>query len=597
MSQVRQRKTQADKPAPARPVAPKAAKPDNTKRIVFVAVALASGLLAYNAWPSVRDAIWPKPKIQTGPQMQMQLPGLRFGYLAEEDIPRVSPVKLHLEADEAKREAVRDAFKWSWDAYEKCAFGMDELHPLSCGGSNLSEVGSIGYTVIDSLDSLLVMGFKDEYRRAADWCKEHLDFDRDATFNMFETTIRVLGGLEAAHYLSSISDDPEIKADASFYLERAVDLGDRLLGAFESPTGIPWSGINLHTRTGIPDRDNQGFSSLAEATTLQLEFKYLSHLTGDMVYWRKAERATRAIKGQIVNDGIAPIFISPENGGFVLSEIRLGSRGDSYYEYLLKQYLQTNREETVYRDMYDEAMAGIKKHLVGRTKKSGLIFTQELHPARHPQTNQQTWEVMPKQDHLVCFLGGSFLLGVTEGNTRDLDWHALDPRDMEDLVVGRGIVESCVETYNTPSGLGPEIAMFVRQHEDRADEIDWYIKPGENLIDARNILRPETVESLLLAYRTTGDERYREWGWRIFEAFRKHCRVESGGYAIIKDVRVNPPLQEDRMETFWLSETLKYLYLLFDDSDHIRLDKHVFNTEAHILPVFKPAALTAFSTS
>lgn len=164
---------------------------------------------------------------------------------------------------------------------------------------------------------------------------------------------------------------------------------------------------------------------------------------------------------------------------------------------------------------------------------------------------------MPKQDHLVCFLGGSFLLGVTEGNNRDIDWRHLSDRDMEDFIVGRGIVETCVETYNTPAGLAPEIAMFVRKEEgERADEMDWYIKPGENLIDARNILRPETVESLMLAYRTTGDERYREWGWKIFEAFRKHCKVEKGGYAIIKDVRVNPPLQEDRMETFWLSETL-----------------------------------------
>lgn len=164
---------------------------------------------------------------------------------------------------------------------------------------------------------------------------------------------------------------------------------------------------------------------------------------------------------------------------------------------------------------------------------------------------------MPKQDHLVCFLGGSFLLGVTEGNNRDIDWAHMDEKDTEDFIVGRGIVETCVETYNTATGLAPEIAMFVRPEDmPRAGEMDWYIKPGDNLIDARNILRPETVESLLLAYRTTGDERYREYGWRIFEAFRKHCKVDKGGYAILKDVRVNPPLQEDRMETFWLSETL-----------------------------------------
>lgn len=132
------------------------------------------------------------------------------------------------------------------------------------------------------------------------------------------------------------------------------------------------------------------------------------------------------------------------------------------------------------------------------------------------------------------------------------------------------------------------------------------------MIDARNILRPETVESLLLAYRLTGHEKYREAGWEIFQAFNKHCRVPTGAYAGIEDVQTVPAKQLDRMETFWLSETLsgsyrfstwlvaddsEYLYLLFDDSHHIPLDKHVFNTEAHILPVFKPSILTPFSTS
>jgi hypothetical protein len=76
------------------------------------------------------------------------------------------------------------------------------------------------------------------------------------------------------------------------------------------------------------------------------------------------------------------------------------------------------------------------------------------------------------------------------------------------------------------------------------------------LIDGRNILRPETVESLMLAYRVTGDEQYREWGWQIFESFNKHCRVPTGGYAGIEDVQKVPAKQVDRMETFWLGETL-----------------------------------------
>lgn len=177
----------------------------------------------------------------------------------------------------------------------------------------------------------------------------------------------------------------------------------------------------------------------------------------------------------------------------------------------------------------------------------------------------RTWQVIPKQDHLVCFLGGSFILGVTEGNRRDVDWKNLDERDLEDFMVGKGLVETCVETYNTATGLGAEIVMFYHPDHEGADNGDWYIKPGQGLIDARNILRPETVESLMLAYRTTGDERYREWGWRIFQAFQKHCRVEKGGYAIIKDVQVVPAQQEDRMETFWLSETLSEHYACHAD--------------------------------
>jgi hypothetical protein len=118
--------------------------------------------------------------------------------------------------------------------------------------------------------------------------------------------------------------------------------------------------------------------------------------------------------------------------------------------------------------MYDEAMDGIKKHLVGRTKKSNLMFTQELHPAKHPETGEQyvlnifsewtmklikrTWKVVPKQDHLVCFLGGSFLLGVTEGNRKEVDWKKLDTRDKVDMIVGKGIIEGCMRTYlDTPT--------------------------------------------------------------------------------------------------------------------------------------------------
>ena len=114
------------------------------------------------------------------------------------------------------------------------------------------------------------------------------------------------------------------------------------------------------------------------------------------------------------------------------------------------------------------------------------------------------------------------------------------------------------------------------------------------IIDSRNILRPETVESLFIAFQLTGDPLYREWGWKIFEAFRRWCQVDGGrgGYAGIEDIDDTEPVQIDRMETFWLSETLKYLYLLFSPRNKLPFHEWVFNTEAHPLPVFTPTFAT-----
>ena len=79
--------------------------------------------------------------------------------------------------------------------------------------------------------------------------------------------------------------------------------------------------------------------------------------------------------------------------------------------------------------------------------------------------------------------------------------------------------------------------------------------------------------------------RYREWGWQVFESFEKYTKVDSGGYTSLDDVTTLPPQRRDKMETFFLGETLKYLYLLFGDSSVIPLDKFVFNTEAHPFPI------------
>ena len=204
---------------------------------------------------------------------------------------------------------------------------------------------------------------------------------------------------------------------------------------------------------------------------------------------------------------------------------------------------------------------------------------------------------VPKQDHLVCFLGGTMMIGAAANSTGMLrpprTRYGSSKAIIEDWRVGHEITRSCVDTYlSAQSGLSPEIAFF-DPHKSKQEGRAWLVKrattAGETPpIDSRNILRPETVESLYIGYELTGDPLYREWGWKIFEAFRKYCRTEDGAYTGIDDVDSKIPKRIDRMETFWLSETLKYLYLLFSERHTFPLHAWVFNTEAHPLPAFTP---------
>lgn len=139
--------------------------------------------------------------------------------------------------------------------------------------------------IVDALDTMHIMGLASEYEHARRWIADSLSFDRPGLLNAFEVTIRVLGGLLSTYYLSL---DP-------IFLDKAIDLADRIMPIFDTPSGIPVSFIDLGERTGWPDKDNNGWSSLSEVATLQLELKYLSHLTDDYTYWQAAEKVRHCI--------------------------------------------------------------------------------------------------------------------------------------------------------------------------------------------------------------------------------------------------------------------------------------------------------------
>lgn len=448
----------------------------------------------------------------------------------------------------AQQRDIIQAFKECWSAYKQYAWGHDEFHPVS---KRNSEWFGVGLTIIDSVDTAIIMGLEQEYEEAREFVANSLSFDKDKDVNLFEITIRVLGGLLSAYHLTG----------DEVFKEKAKDLGDRLLPCFNSPSRVPFSDVNLRTGNAHPPRWGPD-SSTSEVTTIQLEFRDLSKVTGDPKYKAAVDEVYQHVHEEPKKDGLVPIFINAQTGKLRNSAtISFGARGDSYYEYLLKQWLQTGKTEMKYRNDYVEAVEGMKKHLVRKSEPSKLTYIGELIGGQN---------FSPKMDHLVCFIGGTLALGQANGL----------PYDHLDLA--KQLTHTCYQMYaRMPTKLSPEIVFF---NQAAGAPEDLIVKP----LDAHNLLRPETVESLFYLYRITKDDMYREWGWKIFQAFKKHTRIEGFGYSSINNVKnAGSPGYRDKLESFFLAETLKYLYLLFsDDPDLIPLDKYVINTEAHPLPIY-----------
>lgn len=445
-----------------------------------------------------------------------------------------------------RMDAVVGAFNHSWKAYKKYAWGKDELLPQTRSSSRWFD---LGLTIIEALDTMYIMDLKEEFKEARDWVEKSLNLDVNSNVNLFECTIRVLGGLLSAYHLS---------ADQLF-LDKAKYLGDRLMPAFHSNSPVPFSDVNLMSgQARSPSWSSE--STTSEVSSVQIEFTDLSRLTGDDKYEKVAMKVSEHLHNQWKKQGLVPIFINPSTGRFrQTATITMGARGDSYYEYLLKIYLQTGNTQA--RDDYIESMKGVEELLMRETSASKLLYLGELLGGS---------SFSPKMDHLVCFLGGNLALAAKFG---------LNPEKFFDF--GKRLTDTCIQFYTRmATGLSPEIVHFkMAAGSSVADEM--FVKTA----DSHNLLRPETVESLFYLYRLTGNTTYQDIGWDIFQAFEKYTKLENG-YTSIGNVQntknVHP---RNKMESFWVAETLKYFYLLFGtDPSYISLDEFIFNTEAHLLP-------------
>lgn len=426
---------------------------------------------------------------------------------------------------------------------------------------------------------MILMGLHDLTNRSMTHIAK-LTFDEDRDIQFFETVIRYMGGLLSAYALTS---EP-------LFLSRADDLGRALIPIFNNTLGIPPFSVNTKTGKGHTGWLG-GVAILSEMASCQMEYRYLAHLTGRPEYVKHADFITEFLRQREENDGLFPLTYSLINGEGQGTVYSVGARADSAYEYLLKQWLMTGRTEPKFLDMYMRSADAIIEHMLYISPRRQLLYaTDVLRATLRPVGDFQ---------HLSCFLGGLLALGAATvpGAPPRHRWAA------------EGLAHTCWVTYaDSATGLGPESVFFRDEARGRpwVDVLaEWEAQgahgapPGTEqavpvqgeedteyeIRDKRYLLRPETIESFYVLWRTTGEPRWRERGWALFDAIEKHTRTKDA-YASVLNVNRIPAPRDDDMPSFFFAETLKYAYLLFTDDDPVPLERWTFNTEAHPFPTF-----------
>lgn len=495
---------------------------------------------------------------------------------------------------EQRLQAVKESFVHSWEGYKKHAWLQDEITPLSGGWKN--PFGGWGASLVDTLDTLWIMGLHEEFEMAVNALKK-VDFSTSdlGSLNVFETTIRYLGGLMSAYDLSG--------GKYSTLLTKATELGEMLYRAFDTPNRMPVSRWEWRAK-GINRVDQSASSNAvsAEVGSLSLEFTRLSQLTGDPKFFDAIQRITDEFERQqnmTKIPGLWPLAVNPRKKAFADDHtFTLGAMADSLYEYFPKQWMLLGGIMDQYRTMYENAIEAAKEYLFFRVLNRDNLDILLSGTAR--VTAKGKVKLDPEGQHLACFTGG--MVGIAA--------KIFDRPD--ELHTARQLTDGCIWAYESmPTGIMPEIfnAVACTEEDDEClwDEGRWLdavasqnsksdrevaekytqrysVAPGmTKLVDRRYLLRPEAIESVFLMYRITGDKHFQEKAWNMFQAVDKYTRTELGN-AAINDVGAPDNVKMvDSCESFWMAETLKYYYLTFSDPELISLDEWVFNTEAHPL--------------
>ncbi|ETN47021.1 uncharacterized protein HMPREF1541_01211 [Cyphellophora europaea CBS 101466] len=502
-------------------------------------------------------------------------------------------------------------------------------------------LGNYSLTLIDSLSTLAVLAsspssskrnkplllFQDGVQRLVEQYGDGTDgrrgtglrakgFDLDSKVQVFETAIRGLGGLLSAHLFAvgdlpirGYSPPPEEAQYARAWqstsskpgsgikwkngleydgqlLRLAHDLGQRLLPAFWTQTGIPYPRVNL--RSGIPfyaksplnfdpadgqcELTQQSSGEITEtcsagAGSLVVEFTVLSRLTGDPRFEELAKRAFWAIWNRRSAIGLIGAGIDAETGNWVSPWTGIGAGIDSFFEYAFKSFVLLSRDShPVYKD-------------VEYVKDPRILFGTLLPEEDSPASFYEAWSDAQAAVKRHIYRGSNYQhphyiqVDLHTGAARGFWIDALSAFYPGVLALA-GQIEEAIETHLLQTALWTRFSALPERWNLMTGGIEgglsWWVG------------RPEFIESNYHIYRATEDPWYLYVAEMTLRDIKRRCWARCG-WASIQNVLTGE--QTDRMESFFLGETAKYLFLTFDPDHPLNhLDEPmVFSTEGHPL--------------
>lgn len=527
------------------------------------------------------------------------------------------------------RDETAHLFYHGFDNYMAYAYPEDELRPLSCGPLTRDRknpahievndvLGNYSLTLIDSLSTLAIIAsspprgapsseplydFQDGIQALVELYgdgtagpsgegRRARGFDLDSKVQVFETVIRGVGGLLSAHQFA-VGDLPirnyearvEMKGgrEGIFWsnglvydgqlLRLAQDLADRLMPAFNTPTRLPYPRVNL--RHGVYFYPNSPYNAHAEgeckkrktddeeitetcsagAGSLVLEFSTLSRLTGDARYEKAAKAAFWAVWQRRSNIGLLGAGIDAETGQWVSSYTGIGAGIDSFFEYALKSHILLSGVDPdgdhsdfgssdAFLQVWEEAHDAVKRNIY-----RGPVF-------QHPHYIQ---------------------VDLYSGASRAF-WIDSLSAFYQGLLTLAGELEEAISTHLLYTALWTRYSAMPERWSTATGNIEHGLRWWGG--------RPEFIESTWYLYRATQDPYYLHVGEMALRDIKRRCWTRCG-WAGLQDVRTGE--LSDRMESFFLGETAKYLFLLFDPEHPLNTwdASWVFTTEGHPLVIPK----------